>query len=193
MMTDSEYWEKRYKQKETGWDLGTISPPLKAYIDQLQNKEVKILIPGAGNSYEAEYLYLNGFSNVDVLDIATAPFQNLQQRIPQFPEENLKQHDFFKYEGAYDFILEQTFFCALPVKKRPLYVEKAFKLLKPGGKVAGLLFNIEFPQAGPPFGGTKKEYKELFRKRFLIQKLEPCINSVSPRQGTELFFIFKKI
>lgn len=30
--------------------------PLKVYFDQLTNKDLKILIPGGGNSHEAEYL-----------------------------------------------------------------------------------------------------------------------------------------
>jgi len=57
----SNYWENRYQNQQTGWDIGEISSPLKAYIDQLEDKSIKILIPGAGNAYEAEYLFLNGF------------------------------------------------------------------------------------------------------------------------------------
>jgi hypothetical protein len=48
------------RSNETGWDLGQVSPPLKAYIDQLTDKNLRILIPGCGNSYEAEYLLEKG-------------------------------------------------------------------------------------------------------------------------------------
>ena len=51
-----EYWINRYKEERTGWDIGYPSTPLKEYIDQLQDKNLRILIPGAGNGYEAEYL-----------------------------------------------------------------------------------------------------------------------------------------
>ena len=54
----------------TGWDIGGPSTPLVKYFDQLADKQRKILIPGAGNAYEAEYLWAQGFSNVHVLDIA---------------------------------------------------------------------------------------------------------------------------
>ena len=54
-----EYWEEKYAKNSTGWNIGYISTPIKEYIDQLQNKSIKILIPGAGNSYEAEYLWEN--------------------------------------------------------------------------------------------------------------------------------------
>jgi methyl halide transferase len=40
------YWNNRYLEENTTWDLGQVSPPLKNYIDQLENKAVSILIPG---------------------------------------------------------------------------------------------------------------------------------------------------
>ena len=43
------YWEERYQKQDTGWDIGTISTPLKEYIDQLTDKKCRILLPGAGN------------------------------------------------------------------------------------------------------------------------------------------------
>ena len=69
MQTQEQYWSSRYAEERTGWDIGHPSTPLKEYIDQLQNKNLKILIPGAGNAYEAEYLFEQGFKNVYVLDI----------------------------------------------------------------------------------------------------------------------------
>jgi hypothetical protein len=64
------FWNNRYDTADTGWDLGQVSPPLKAYIDQLENKNLRILIPGCGNTYEAEYLLQQGFEDVTVIDIA---------------------------------------------------------------------------------------------------------------------------
>lgn len=190
---DQNYWSKRYRDENIGWDLGKVSPPLRAYIDQLQDLSTHILIPGGGNSYEAEYLYSKGFKNVFVVDLALEPLENLKTRVHDFPEENLINQDFFEFEGSYDLILEQTFFCALPVEQRQEYVTKTNSILSPHGKVAGLLFNTDFPKEGPPFGGNKEEYCELFRSVFEIAVLEACYNSIPPRQGTELFFIFKKI
>ena len=70
MDLSKEFWSKRYTEDKTGWDLGTISEPLKKYFDQLTNKELKILIPGCGNGHEAEYLFKKGFNNVHLLDFA---------------------------------------------------------------------------------------------------------------------------
>jgi len=30
---DEQYWNNRYINNETGWDLRQVSPPLKAYFD----------------------------------------------------------------------------------------------------------------------------------------------------------------
>lgn len=189
---NKNYWESRYNEAATGWDLGEVSPPIKSFIDQLPSKNLKILIPGGGNSYEAEYLWSRGFRNVFVNDLAEQPLQNLKSRVPQFPETNLLLKDFFEIEQQFDLILEQTFFCALPPDKRIAYVEKMHELLVPGGKIAGLLFNTNFEKTGPPFGGNKNEYLKLFQNRFFIKTLETCYNSIIPRQGNELFFIFIK-
>lgn len=190
---NKKYWSSRYQQNETDWDLNTVSPPIKEYIDQLGNKSAKTLIPGAGNSYEAEYLFKNNFTEVFVLDIAAEPLQNIKKRIPSFPEEHLIHFDFFNFSGSFDLILEQTFFCALPPENRCLYAEKMYSLLKPGGKLVGLLFEKDFGFQGPPFGGSKEEYLSYFSPYFEIQVLEPSTNSINPRIGSELFFIFKKI
>ena len=94
MNLNENFWETKYKTNKTGWDLGEISPPLKAYIDQLTNKELKILIPGGGNSYEAAYLFKKGFTNVYVVDISKIPLQNLQKAVPNFPSDQLIHGNF---------------------------------------------------------------------------------------------------
>ena len=112
---NASFWHNKYISNATGWDLGKVSPPLKTYFDQLEYKSIKILIPGAGNSYEAQYLFENGFTNIYILDIAKPPLDNLKRRVPNFPESSLVHKDFFKYSGHFDLIVEQTFFCALNI------------------------------------------------------------------------------
>lgn len=191
-LLNKAYWENRYQQGQTGWDAGQITIPLKAYVDQLTNKNLKILIPGAGNAHEARYLYHQGFTNIFVADIAVSPLQNFVANMPGFPKNNLLHDDFFNLSGTYELVLEQTFFCAIKPSLRPKYAEKMHSLLDNGGKVAGLLFNFPLTVEGPPFGGDKDEYLGYFEKYFQIKTLEPCYNSIKPREGRELFFIFEK-
>ena len=58
-----DYWTQRYQENQTGWDLGQVSPPLQAYFDQLENKNLRILIPGCGRGYEGIYLLEKGFQH----------------------------------------------------------------------------------------------------------------------------------
>jgi hypothetical protein len=189
---DQAFWSEKYRAGQTGWDLGGVSPPIKAYIDQLHNKELSILIPGAGNAYEAAYLYEMGFKNITVLDLAKEPLTNLKKRIPDFPESKLVQQDFFEHEGQYDLILEQTFFCALDPSLRMDYIIKMESLLKANGKLVGLLFDFRLTEEGPPFGGDADAYSLAFQEQFKLRTLEPCYNSIKPRLGRELFIIFEK-
>lgn len=191
-MNDKTYWENRYQKHNTGWDIGYPSPPLTAYIDELSNKEIEILIPGAGYAHEAHYLFQQGFDRVKVLDFSARALQALRQKYPEIPPEWLVQSDFFKHEGSYDLILEQTFFCALDPALRENYVNAMHSLLKKNGVLAGVFFNFERTEQGPPYGGSYQEYYELFEPLFKIHKMEACYNSIKPRAGSELFFIFEK-
>jgi methyl halide transferase len=219
-MPDKNFWDDRYLQGQTTWDLRQVSPPLQVYFDQLRQKDLSILIPGCGNSYEAEYLLKKGFSDITLLDISPILIDRLRKKFPQTqpPTEappktpadaqpqaeagtkasalQLLTADFFDHDGHYDLIIEQTFFCALDPAKRPEYVEKTAALLKPGGRLAGLLFDRDFPGGAeadqPPYGGHKDDYKKLLEKRFRLKTLAPCYNSIKPRMGTELFLIAEK-
>jgi len=187
-----EYWDNRYFLKDTAWDKGSITTPLKEYFDQLTTKEVSILIPGAGNGYEAEYLYHNGFKNLFVCDISEHPLKLFNSRCPDFPSSHLIREDFFQLKGTYDLIIEQTFFCALDPTLRQKYAKKCAELLRPGGKLVGLLFNTQFTNS-PPFGGTKEEYLAYFKEFFEIRYFDECYNSIPQRAGRELFiYLIKK-
>lgn len=192
MELNKDFWEERYQAQKTGWDIGAVSEPLKVYIDSLKDTSATILIPGAGNSYEAEYLHNKGFENVDVIDIAKQPLVNFQNRVPDFPKENLIQTDFFEFSKTYDLILEQTFFCALDPVLRQEYANKMSTLLNKNGKLAGVLFDFPLTKDGPPFGGSKSEYITYFQNLFNIKTIERCYNSILPRKDKELFIIFEK-
>ena len=184
---DADYWSNRYDNGTSFWDLGEVSPPLKNYIDQLADKNIQILIPGCGNTYEADYLLKMGFTNVTVIDIAPVLVTQLKEKYKDNPHIKIILGDFFKYQGQYDLVLEQTFFCAINPTLRKDYVAKMPGLLAPNGKLVGVLFNRWFEEQGPPFGGTKEVYEQLFANNFIFKSFEPCYNSFSKRKDTELF------
>lgn len=191
MELNDTFWSERYLNGDTGWDLNGVSPPLKEYIDKLDDKEISILIPGCGNAYEAEYLLNKGFRNVTLIDISKELTDSLKEK---FSGKSIAiiHDDFFKHQGHYNLILEQTFFCAIDPALRKDYVKQIVALLNEDGKLAGVLFSRLFDKPGPPFGGTPEEYKQLFSDYFDFVQFADCKTSVKPRLGNELFIEFKK-
>lgn len=185
MPLDEFFWNERYLSSQTGWDLGRVSPPIKAILDGIADKKTRILIPGAGNAWEAEYAIKQGFSHVHVIDIAHEAILNIKRRIPELPDSHLFYGDFFTHEGEYDVILEQTFFCAIDPSLRPNYAKKMHELLVHGGHLMGLLFDAPMNDTHPPFGGCTIEYRQLFEPYFSSVSISPCLNSVAPRMGNE--------
>ena len=73
-----------------------------------------------------------------------------------------------------------------------MYTNKIHELLTDNGKLIGLLFDFPLTEQGPPFGGDKKEYINLFSNQFKIKILERSYNSIAERNGKELFIKFEK-
>ncbi|MCC7505661.1 MAG: methyltransferase domain-containing protein [Saprospiraceae bacterium] len=201
MKSDSaqQQWNQRWLNGQTGWDLRSASPPLCAYCLQIpvERRNLRLLIPGCGNAYEALFLLEQGFSDITLIDIAPAAVEIIRQRFDAGAPEGWAEKvkivcgDFFEHQGVYDLILEQTFFCALDPALRHDYVVKMNELLAPGGRLAGVLFDRDF-EGGPPFGGSRDEYESLFAPQFTIKTLAAGHNSVAPRAGTEVFVILEK-
>ncbi len=189
---NEEYWDERWRNRQTGWDIGYASPPITDYVDSLDDKSLHILIPGCGNAYEGEYLLEKGFSNTFLIDLSETALHSVKNRVPDFPDSRLIHGDFFAHRGAYDLIIEQTFFCALDPALRRRYAEKMHELLKPGGKLVGLLFDDPLNEDHPPFGGNREEYITYFEDLFEIRHFETAENSIVPRLGRELFIELRK-
>lgn len=190
---NESFWSSRYQNGYVGWDIGSPSPPLYQYLCQLNTKTISILVPGAGNAYEVAAAWTLGFTNIHLLDISQLPINIFLEKNPLFPVSQVFHQDFFEHQGTYDLILEQTFFCAIDPELRSAYVKKMHSLLKPKGKLVGVLFDRKFSIDGPPFGGTLSEYQALFKHYFDLEIFEPCYNSIHQRWGSELFIKLRKL
>ena len=182
---DASYWEERYQEGYVGWDLGHISRPMRYIIDRLINKNQKILVPGAGNGFEVEYLWKKGFRNVFLLDWAKSPLEKFAVRNSDFPPNQLINLDFFDLDTRFDLILEQTFFCSLHPSKRGAYVKKMHELLKSKGILTGVFFSVPMYNHRPPYGGSQVEYKKLFAGHFDIEIMRSSAFSEPGREELE--------
>ena len=192
MRFDEKYWLERYRSQLTGWDAGRITTPIKEYVDQLDDKSIKILVPGCGFGHEVKYLYDHGFKNVDVIDFIEDPINKLRAYCSNWTDRQFFVGDFFKHVGEYDLILEQTFLSSIEPSQRLAYARKNFELLKEEGRLVGLLFVVDFPGNYPPFGGTMEEYTSYFEPYFEFDVFAMSYNSIKPREGSELFINLRK-
>lgn len=192
MGLEADYWDQQYKNGHIGWDIGYAAPAIVEYFHQVKDKSIQILIPGAGNAWEAEYLWNAGFENLFVLDFSKQAVDSFQKRFPEFPSSHIFNENFFHHDGQYDIIVEQTFFSSLSPLLRGQFAEKIFELLKPKGKLIGLLFNHPFNFDRPPYGGSMEEYLLLFEKHYNLKVFEEAYNSIKPRKGREIFMIAER-
>ncbi|MEA3451502.1 MAG: methyltransferase domain-containing protein [Bacteroidota bacterium] len=190
---NQEYWDKLFKKNKLGWDIGYPAPALTDYFDQLQNKNIRILVPGAGNGYEVGYLYENGFINVFMNDYSPKAVKSFKQKYPYFPDENIIKQDFFELRQKFDLIVELAFFTSFELQKRTDFVSQIYNSLNENGKYVGLFFTHEFNKDYPPFGATKTQYEQLFKEYFFFKTFEIANNSIKPRRNREYFFIMQKI
>ena len=187
------FWDQRWKDEQTGWDLGKPAPALiRFFEDKVLPRDYRILIPGCGNAWEAQALADNGYTDITLCDISPTLCAKLEKRFSTSQGIHIVCADFFSLNGPFDLVIEQTFFCALQPDLRMDYAKQMANIIRPGGLLAGLWFSIEFPFDGPPFGGNPHDYLQLLQEQFIIREAGPCPISVKPRQGNEWFIVAER-
>ena len=196
-VNDLEYWENIYLSKDTGWDLGAATPYIEKISDEIKKGEVIIL--GCGRGYDAVMLAKKGFE-VTAVDFSPSAIKFLTNlAYQQGVLVKIIQKDIFSlrdnFKGHFDYVIEQTCFCAIDIKRRPEYELLVSKLLKVKGQLIGLWFPIgkKVADGGPPFGVSIKEIKLLFSNKWSIVNEEYSNLSIEKRKNREKIIIFEKL
>jgi methyl halide transferase len=190
------FWDQRYEQANTPWDLGTPSPPFARWLREGRMTPGKLLVLGAGRGHDARLFARAGFevTAVDFSESAVAAMRSLTN--PTLPLTIL-QADMFdlpvSYNDSFDYVLEYTCYCAIDPARRPDYADLVQRVLKPGGQLVALAFPLWDRAGGPPFAVSVAEMVELFTWRgFQLVHREQPPDSVRPRQGNEELIVLEK-
>ena len=192
----ASFWESIYLENDAGWDLGGVTP----VFDRLSRKMKigKVCIVGCGRGYDAIMFSKKGFE-VTAIDFASTAVNDLK-KMSQENEvyvEILKENIFnlpSEYHFQYDYVIEQTCFCAINPNRRKDYEETVFQLLKPNGLLIGLWFPLDKLKSdnGPPYGVTKEELEGFFSERWYKEIEEYPSDSIPTRKNREKLLVFKK-
>ena len=193
---NSQFWEGIYLEDDTGWDLGGATPIFDSMADSISPGKVCII--GCGRGYDAIMFAQKGFevTAIDFAPSAITAVKDLARKAKL--AVNTIENDIFTlapvYANTYDFIIEQTCFCAINPARRSEYETVVNQLLKPGGKLIGLWFPLDklIEDGGPPWGTTIEEVKSIFKDGWKIEKEEFPDLSIGPRKGREKLIVFSK-
>jgi methyl halide transferase len=183
-----DFWEGLYAEGRDRWELGAPAPPL---ADRLRTADLTLgraIVPGCGRGHEVLLLAELGWDATG-LDFAEAPLVDARAAAAQRGlAPTFVQGDWFAaaerpgWAGGFDLLVEHTCFCAIDPARRGEYVDVAAAVLRPGGRVLGLLWNCR-EASGPPWDTTPEEMRQYFGRRFTVERLEPAVGSLERRGG----------
>jgi len=195
-VNQSQFWEEIYINDDAGWDLGGVTPAIESIADTITPGKVCII--GCGRGYDAVMFAKKGFevTAVDFAPSAIKAVRNLAKKSDVVVQTI--QDDIFTltpgYFNTYDYVIEQTCFCAIHPTRRVDYEHLVKKLLKQGGKLIGLWFPLDktIEEGGPPYGTTVDEVKSIFNHGWIIKREEFSYLSIPSRQKREKLINFQK-
>ncbi len=188
-MTD---WQQRYRDQHTPWDLGEAHPELRRRIETGElappHPGARALVPGCGRGWDAIALAEAGWSvvAVDLVgDLAERVGGRLAEHGGRFlvgdaldtgwwPDAGLEP-------GSFQLLFDHTFYCALPLERRPGFGALAGGALAPDGALCSLVFPIGRPldQGGPPYAMAPEDLEQSLGPAFQIR----CNESVAAPTG----------
>ncbi len=191
------FWDEKYLNDEANWDLKSPTPAWKDLISSGKLiHPCKLLVVGSGKGYDAIFSAKSGYE-VAALDFSPTAISISKDLAKKENAEILfLQNDIFKlneYSEKFEAVFDYVTFCAISPTRRNEYIKKIYELLKWDGKFIILLFPIDERKGGPPFSININEFIKETSKHFKLEYFSRNINSIKPRRGKEVLFIFKKV
>ena len=191
----SEFWQNIYHTEvQPGWDLQQPAEALKDMIQRVKFPKSRILVLGCGEGHDAA-LFAQAGHVVTAVDFSPEGLKRGKEKYKHLSNLTFVQENIFNlpqdWNYSFDVIVEHTCFCAIPTQQRKNLIAVWRRLLHEEGQLMGVFFSM-LKRAGPPYGASEFELRELLKPYFQILFWGRWRQSLPRRQGKELFVLAKK-
>ena len=194
---ESVFWENLYLSDDATWDLGGATPVFESVSEEFNPG--KICIIGCGKGHDAVMFAKKEFE-VTAVDFAPSAIRHLKHLAEEAKVKiHTVQENIFKlstdYHNKFNFVIEQTCFCAINPTMRNNYEQLVKNLLVKGGKLIGLWFPLDkdISEGGPPWAPSVEEVKKIFSNGWIMESEKFSPLSIEPRKGREKLIVFRKV
>lgn len=190
----SKMWSHIYQTEEPRWDLGAAHPAFVSILPQIKLPKSRIAVLGCGRGHDAAFLAEAGHF-VTAFDFSDEAISAAKEKYSHIKNLTFVKADAFKlpekYYGAFDVVVEHTFYCAVDPERRSEVMRVWKKLLIPNGFMLGIFF-VMFKRIGPPWGGSEWELRRRFEKDFRFLYWTRWHLSPSGREHREIVIYAQK-
>jgi SAM-dependent methyltransferase len=190
-----EFWQQRFENNETGWDRGSPSPQLLAWLESGELQPCRIAVPGCGSGWEVAELAKRGFEVIGI-DYTVAAVEKTKALLrARTLKAEVIQADVLVYQPttSFDAIYEQTCLCAIHPDHWFQYAKQLREWLNPGGVLWVLFMQMIRPAAsehglivGPPFHCDINAMRALFPGSNWVWPKPPYAKVPHPNLAHEL-------
>jgi SAM-dependent methyltransferase len=191
----SEYWQSVYQTEgQPGWDLQQPAEALKDMIQRVKFPKSRILVLGCGEGHDAA-LFAQAGHVVTAVDFSPEGIKRGREKYKELSNLTFVQENIFNlpqdWNYTFDVVIEHTCFCAIPTQQRKNLISVWRRMLHEEGQLMGVFFSM-LKRAGPPYGASEFELRDLLKPYFQILFWGRWRQSLPRRQGKELFILAKK-
>ncbi len=174
------FWEQRYQEGRTGWDLGGPTAVFVRLLDEAPAAlpPGKVVVVGCGKGHDVLLFARRGFDavGIDFAPSAVAAGAAAARGAGLSDRARFEQGDIFdlagRYPAQFDYVLERACYCAIDPSDRRRYVAAMAGVLKRGGRLIGQFFLGPQERPGPPFATTVEEVRDFFGRQFEVERLD---------------------
>ena len=196
-VSDPAFWEARYREGDTGWELGQAAPPLARALASIPVGLAAVVL-GSGRAHEVRAAASAGWPRVVAVDFAASAHEEAKrltapELLPRIEWQSANLFELGRTDPeAFDLAIEHTSFCAIAPARREEWLASVAASLRPGGRLLALFYAHKKP-SGPPFATTREEIERLLPKHgFTIESIELAPDSHPRRAGEELLTVARR-